>query len=80
MGLKARPARAIPELAKGRPQTYPWETMGIGESFLHRSPNMRSVRRACWRAGMQYHKRYAARREGDGIYVYRIEPIIQEGA
>ena len=51
---------------------YPHEDMEVGDSFLIPNVSMQVVLNANWRAGKRLARRYTARKEGDGIRVWRV--------
>ena len=52
---------------------YPYAEMGIGQSFYVEGVQMQVVLNGNWRAGKKLVMKFIARREGDGIRVWRSE-------
>ncbi len=52
---------------------YPYAEMGVGQSFYVEGVQMQVVLNGNWRAGKKLGMKFIARREGDGIRVWRSE-------
>ncbi len=52
---------------------YPYADMGVGQSFYVEGVQMQVVLNGNWRAGKKLGRKFIARREGDGIRVWRSE-------
>jgi hypothetical protein len=52
---------------------YPYAEMGVGQSFYVEGVQMQVVLNGNWRAGKKLGVKFIARREGDGIRVWRSE-------
>ena len=71
MGVIIDDAVPMPEVRVAR--RYPYEDMGVGQSFYVEGVQMQVVLNGNWRAGKRLGRKYIARREGDGIRVWRSE-------
>ena len=58
----------------GRPEKYPWRKMDIGDSFFVSSDMMspKRVSTYAWEAGLRTGRKFACRRQEDGIRIWRI--------
>jgi hypothetical protein len=61
----------IPLPAEKKRNVYPYKEMDIGESFLVKEGKIQIVCNANYRAGKVSGKKFIARREGDGVRVWR---------
>jgi hypothetical protein len=61
----------IPIPPEKKRNVYPYKEMGIGESFVVPSAKIQIVCNANYRAGKVSGKKFIARREGDGVRVWR---------
>ena len=61
----------IPIPPEKRRNVYPYKDMDIGESFVVPSAKIQIVCNANYRAGKVSGKKFIARREGDGVRVWR---------
>ena len=52
---------------------YPRHTMEIGDSFFVRDGKLQIVCNANWRMGKKLGRKFIARREADGVRVWRME-------
>jgi len=52
---------------------YPYAEMDVGQSFYVAGVQMQVVLNGNWRAGKKLERKFIARREGDGIRVWRSE-------
>ena len=64
--------RSIPVPSVRVQRKYPHEDMGVGDSFFLVGISMQVVLNANWRAGKRLGWRFTARREGEGIRVWRV--------
>lgn len=53
--------------------SYPYKTMNVGDSFFVRDGKLQIVCNANWKNGKKLGKKFCARREADGIRVWRTE-------
>ena len=63
----------IPLPAQKKRNTYPYKAMDIGESFLVNDGKMQIVCNANYRASKAMNMKFIARKEGNGVRVWRIE-------
>ena len=52
---------------------YPYKTMAVGDSFFVRDGKLQIVCNANWKNGKKLGRKFAARREADGVRVWRVE-------
>ena len=52
---------------------YPRHTMEVGDSFFVRDGNLQVVCNGNWRMGKKLGRKFIARREADGVRVWRTE-------
>ena len=64
---------AIPMPGAWVVRRYPYAEMGVGQSFYVEGVQMQVVLNGNWRAGKRLGMKFIARREGDGIRVWRSE-------
>ena len=57
-------------IARAR-NVYPYPTMEVGDSFFIRDGKLQIVCNANYRAGKRLGKKFVARREADGVRVWR---------
>jgi hypothetical protein len=70
MGIRVEKGVALPMVKVDR--KYPHEDMEVGDSFFLVGISMQVVLNANWRAGKRLGWRFTARKEGDGIRVWRV--------
>ena len=70
MGIRVERGVALPSEKVSR--KYPHEDMEVGDSFFLVGVSMQVVLNANWRAGKRLARRFTARKEGDGIRVWRM--------
>jgi len=70
MGIRVEKGVALPVARVER--KYPHEDMEVGDSFFLTGVNMQVVLNANWRAQKKSGRRFTARKEGEGIRVWRI--------
>lgn len=63
----------IPLPAQKKRNVYPYKEMGVGESFLVGEGKMQIVCNANYRASKAMGMKFIARKEGNGVRVWRIE-------
>ena len=70
----------MPDIEKGIPmpepretQPYPWGEMEVGDSFLARTNNVRTVGPMCTKAARKTGFKFAYRKTEEGIRVWRVE-------
>lgn len=63
----------IPLPPEKKRNTYPYKSMDIGESFLVTEGKMQIVCNANYRASKAMGMKFIARKEGNGVRVWRIE-------
>jgi hypothetical protein len=51
---------------------YPYPSMAVGDSFFVRDGKLQIVCNANYRAGKRLTKKFVARREADGVRVWRV--------
>jgi hypothetical protein len=69
MGIRVEKGVALPMARVDR--KYPHEDMAVGDSFLIANVSMQVVLNANWRAGKRLGAKFVARKEGEGIRVWR---------
>lgn len=69
MGIRVEKGVALPMARVDR--KYPHEDMAVGDSFLIANVSMQVVLNANWRAGKRLGWKFVARKEGEGIRVWR---------
>jgi hypothetical protein len=69
MGIRVEKGVALPMARVDR--KYPHEEMEVGDSFLIADVSMQVVLNANWRASKKLGWKFAARKEGEGIRVWR---------
>lgn len=69
MGIRVEKGVALPMARVDR--KYPHEDMAVGDSFLITNVSMQVVLNANWRAGKRLGWKFVARKEGEGIRVWR---------
>ena len=69
MGIRVEKGVALPSEKLSR--KYPHEDMEVGDSFYLVGVSMQVVLNANWRAGKRLGWRFTARKEGEGIRVWR---------
>ena len=52
---------------------YPYKVMDIGDSFFVDNQDVRTMSNNNYRAGKNYARKFVARREGNGVRVWRTE-------
>ena len=57
----------------GRPPKYPWQELGLGDSFILDTPNMKTASAHCSAASIRYGKRFVARLHKNNIRVWRTQ-------
>lgn len=60
----------IPQRSGGPGRKYPWADMEVGDSFFSTA---KSIREQSAHAGKVYGRKFATRKEGNGIRVWRVE-------
>lgn len=70
MGIRVEKGVALPLERVER--KYPHEDMEVGDSFFLVGISMQVVLNANWRAGKRLGWRFTARKEGEGIRVWRV--------
>lgn len=70
MGIRVEKGVALPLEKVVR--KYPHEDMEVGDSFFLVGIQMQVVLNANWRAGKRLGRRFTARKEGEGIRVWRV--------
>jgi hypothetical protein len=68
-GIRLENNIPIPEGKVNR--RYPHEDMEVGDSFFIAGVALQVVLNANWRAGKRYAKKFIARKEGEGVRVWR---------
>jgi hypothetical protein len=68
-GIRLENNIPIPEGRVSR--RYPHEDMEVGDSFFIAGVALQVVLNANWRAGKRYAKKFIARKEGEGVRVWR---------
>ncbi len=71
MSISIESGIKIPDIRVMR--KYPFEDMLVGDSFYIEGVGMQVVLNANWRAGKRLGRKYVARKEGDGVRVWRME-------
>lgn len=70
MGIRVESSIPLPSERANR--KYPHEDMTVGDSFYLEGVSMQVVLNANWRAGKRLARRFTARKEGEGIRVWRV--------
>jgi len=60
-----------PEIKKRN--SYPYKTMDVGDSFFVEDTDIRTMCNNNYRAGKTHERKFVARREGNGVRVWRTE-------
>lgn len=68
-GIRVENNIPIPEGKVSR--RYPHEDMEVGDSFFIAGVALQVVLNANWRAGKRYERKFIARKEGEGVRVWR---------
>jgi len=71
MDIKVENNVPVPMNVGSKPRKYPWDTLAVGESFLTIGPQLNSMQVLCTHRRTET-KRFIARREGDGVRVWRV--------
>ena len=53
--------------------SYPYKVMDVGDSFFVDNQDVRTMSNNNYRAGKNYARKFVARREGNGVRVWRTE-------
>jgi hypothetical protein len=61
----------VPELKERN--SYPYKSMDVGDSFFVEDTTTRIMSNNNYRAGKTYERKFVARREGNGVRVWRTE-------
>ena len=64
---------AVPMPSARVVRRYPYEDMEVGQSFYVDGVQMQVVLNSNWRAGKKLGRKFIARKEGDGVRVWRSE-------
>jgi len=65
--------RNIPPPDIKKRNSYPYKSMDIGDSFFIPEVSIRTVCNNNYRAGKTHERKFVARREGNGVRVWRTE-------
>lgn len=65
--------QGVPVPAARTRNVYPYKTMNVGDSFFVRDGKLQIVCNANWKNGKRLNKKFVARREADGVRVWRTE-------
>jgi hypothetical protein len=63
----------VPLPEERKRNAYPYKVMEVGDSFLVEQAKIQIVCNANYRAGKALDKKFIARREGEGVRVWRTE-------
>jgi len=69
-GLEIPP---IDRTGTGRPEKYPWASMGVGDSFFVDGVTRLTVRSAAYAAGKRHGMKFACRTVEGGTRIWRIK-------
>ena len=61
----------VPVPVKSKGKKYPYDTMDVGDSFFVDSANLQVMCNLNYRAGKKHERKFIARKENDGIRVWR---------